>query len=463
MVPNTAVSSHKIDIVSEELIDMAVPLLMEPAQHEELIIDVPQDMEPAQWPECCIYRVPKRLRQINNEAYTPKLMSIGPFHHGKDELKEMEMLKVRYFKDFCYRTGKCQKDLASVIEDNEVKIRHCYAENFDISSEDFVKMVLLDSTFIIELFLSADAGGGGEYENDYISSKPWLSYNIAEDLILLENQLPLFTLEELHNQFSRSEKNYYISFLELACGYLKCDDNKEVHAEKEVKHFTDLKRYYYCPSDLKTGQVLSDLYNATKLYEAGVIFKMVENERLLDIKFHQPLHLEKCPCFNCSWLLNCLPCLKWFRCLERTQTFLEVPCLQVEDSTECLFRNLMALEQCHYPLEAYICNYFTLLDYLIDTREDVELLVEKKIIVNLLGSNEAVAEIVNRLALQIVDTGSCYSALANQLNHHYDQCCNRNMGYLRSTYCSNLWRGTATVVGLILLGFSFWDIIKTYK
>ena len=137
--------------------------------------------------------------------------------------------------------------------------------------------------------------------------------------------------------------------------------------------------------------------------------------------------------------------------------------LEVEDSTECLFRNLMALEQCHYPLEAYICNYFALLDYLIDTREDVELLVEKKIIVNRLGSNEAVAKIVNTLALEITETGSCYYALANKLNDHYDQCCNRNMGHLRSTYFSNLWRGTATVVGLILLGFTVWDIIKTYK
>ena len=463
MVPPTAGSSHEIDIVSEEL-----------------IIDVPQVMEPAQWPECCIYRVPKRLREINNEAYTPKLISIGPFHHGKDELKEMEMLKVRYFKYFWDRTGKCQKDLASVIEDNEVKIRHCYAENFDINSEDFVKMVLLDSAFIIELFLRADAEG--EYKSDYILSKPWLKYNIAEDLILLENQLPFFILEELHNQFSMSEKNKNISFLELARGYLNHDDKEEhaekevkhaekeeqakkevKHAAKEVKHFTDLKRYYYCPSDRKTGKVISDLYNATKLYEAGVIFKMVKNEGLLDINFHQPSHLEKCPCFSCSWLLSCLPCLDWFPCLEGTQTFLKVPCLEVDDSTECLFRNLMALEQCHYPLKAYICNYFVLLDYLIDTREDVELLVGKKIIVNHLGSNEAVANIVNKLALEITETYSCYNDLAEKLNRHYDQCCNRNMGYLRSTYFHNLWRGTATAIGLILLGFTIWDIIKTYK
>ena len=59
------------------------------------------------------------------------------------------------------------------------------------------------------------------------------------------------------------------------------------------------------------------------------------------------------------------------------ETFLEVPHLEVHDETEGNFRNLMALEQCHYPFEAYICNCMVLLDFLINTREDVELLVKK--------------------------------------------------------------------------------------
>ena len=164
---------------------------------DELNIDVPLVMEPAKWPECCIYRAPKRLRKINKEAYTPKLISIGPFHLGDPELREMEMLKVRYFKEFCYRIGKSQKEIASIIEEKEVKIRHCYSEIIDISSEDFVKMVLLDSTFIIELFLRKKEN----YKNDYIVSNPMLHVHIQEDLILLENQLPFFILEELYEIF----------------------------------------------------------------------------------------------------------------------------------------------------------------------------------------------------------------------------------------------------------------------
>ena len=45
--------------------------------------------------KCCISRVPKRLRQVNERAYTPVLVSIGPLHHGKDNLKPLEEHKGR--------------------------------------------------------------------------------------------------------------------------------------------------------------------------------------------------------------------------------------------------------------------------------------------------------------------------------------------------------------------------------
>jgi hypothetical protein len=214
---------------------------------EELIIDVPQVMEPLEWPECCIHRVPKLLRKVNRDAYTPKLISIGPLHHGKKDLKDMEMLKLRYFKDFCFRTGKCQKELASIIEDNEINIRHCYADASRLSSKEFVRMILLDGIFIIELFLRKSE----ESKGDYILSKPLLTNHIMEDLILLENQLPFFILRELHERFSPPIQGKSTTpFLELAW---KClpqvpKTPSRDSTVKEVKHFTDLLRTFYCPS-----------------------------------------------------------------------------------------------------------------------------------------------------------------------------------------------------------------------
>lgn len=84
------------------------------------------------------------------------------------------------------------------------------------------------------------------------------------------------------------------------------------------------------------------------------------------------------------------------------QPVLELQSFTVGDATECVIRNLTAFEQCHCPQETIICNYIVLLDHLIDTAEDVDLLVEKKILVNWLGNNEAVATLINKLCHQIV-------------------------------------------------------------
>ena len=52
---------------------------------------------------CCIYRVPAHLRKLNAMAYTPRVVSIGPYHHSRKELKAMEDHKRRYFQDFLER------------------------------------------------------------------------------------------------------------------------------------------------------------------------------------------------------------------------------------------------------------------------------------------------------------------------------------------------------------------------
>nr|POE65431.1 upf0481 protein [Quercus suber] len=153
-------------------------------QFEEFtIIAIPQawDLEPDKQPECFIYRVPRNLRNVNEDAYTPKEISIGPFHHDKENLKKNKKLKFRCFLDVCYRTKKTQGELAKCVKEKELKIRHCYAENFhEISKEDFVKMILLDSVFIIEHFWCATRYPEENNTHEKVS-------DILHDLILLEN------------------------------------------------------------------------------------------------------------------------------------------------------------------------------------------------------------------------------------------------------------------------------------
>jgi hypothetical protein len=144
------------------------------------------------------------------------------------------------------------------------------------------------------------------------------------------------------------------------------------------------------------------------------------------------------------------------------QVILEIPPLNIYDETDSIFRNLMALEQCHYPSNTYICNYVVLLDYLIDTKADVDLLVEKKVIVNNIGSNAAVANMINKLSTEISEGKSCYYDIAQEINKYRDNHWNHIMASMKSIYFRDFWRGTTTVVGLIVLGFTFWGFLRPY-
>ena len=144
------------------------------------------------------------------------------------------------------------------------------------------------------------------------------------------------------------------------------------------------------------------------------------------------------------------------------QTRLVIPHFVVDNKTEDLFRNLMALEQCHYPDKAYICNYILLLDFLINSKDDVELLVEEGIIVHSLGSNKAVAEMVNKLGQEIVEENSYYCKVAEDLNKYYRNWWNQNMESLKTVYFRDIWRGTATVVGIIVLVVTVMNFLRPF-
>ncbi|XP_059433798.1 UPF0481 protein At3g47200-like [Corylus avellana] len=435
--------------------------------HEESIIDISLLEESELWSECCIYRVPKKLREVKEDAYTPKLVSIGPFHHDLEELWGVKIQKQIYLKKFCSRTRKSERDLESIIESNKEQIARSYSEtSFKLNSKEFVAKILLDAIFIIELFLRNFEREKNE-KLDYILSNAWIESHIKQDMILLENQLPLRFLQKLY-KFA-FDGNEATPFLKLACQFFFSGKHR-IPMDEEVKHFTDLHRMFYCPTNPKAHpQKRTEhlRYTATKLDEAGLEFKALEDidfckKSLLDIEFSKDKCLERYPCFNLSWLFSCLPYLRSFRCFKSVQCILKVPQLVIDDQTEALFRNLMALEQCHYPSKTYICNYVLLMDCLITTKSDVCLLVEKKVIVNRRGSSTEVTTLINKLGHMIVEPESCYHDLYKRLNDHCDNYWNRLVASLTSVYFRDFWRGTATIAGILVLLFTFGNFLRPF-
>ena len=72
---------------------------------------------------------------LNEKAYTPQVVSIGPLHHGREELKAMEEYKRRYLKDFLAWSELSLEDLIGVTEMEETRPRNCYAEAIELNSD----------------------------------------------------------------------------------------------------------------------------------------------------------------------------------------------------------------------------------------------------------------------------------------------------------------------------------------
>ncbi|KAF9606381.1 hypothetical protein IFM89_025070 [Coptis chinensis] len=174
--------------------------------NEDLFHRIRGKIHPIPSSQCCIYRILECLRILSEEAYVPKIVSIGPFHCDKECLKAMEEQKNWYLHALLYRTSapkECLKDFLKAIQAMEVQIRACYAEPIGLSSNEFVEMILLDACFIIELFYNY-----GRVElrdnNDPIYVTSWMLSSLKHDIILLENQLPFFVLEQLFDMIRES-------------------------------------------------------------------------------------------------------------------------------------------------------------------------------------------------------------------------------------------------------------------
>ncbi|KAJ6328337.1 hypothetical protein OIU77_010096 [Salix suchowensis] len=208
-------------------------------------------------PEECIYEAPPAIRNLNRAAFTPRVISIGPFHHCSKNLKPMEIQKQRYLKEFCKRlrgqteeqVDKSLKELRRTIEDRKDAIKRRYADTYRNIKWDndhqFVENILLDAVFIFELFLKTKEYRGDRtmYQYDFIIGKPWLRAAIQRDLILLENQLPFFILEELYNRATDYYRAGYPPFLDLSRLYFENYGKIKTMHDKPL-HFTDLVRYF---------------------------------------------------------------------------------------------------------------------------------------------------------------------------------------------------------------------------
>ncbi|CAL1380262.1 unnamed protein product [Linum trigynum] len=157
----------------------------------------------------CAVQVPDHLRQTKPEAYTPQLIALGPFHHFRPELYQIEPLKLATAKRALHRfngvNGGLEGFVSEVCRPSGLlpRIQAYYGRHLDVEDETLAWIVAIDVLFLVEVLHNEEILISSFAPCFFDSLKRKLSpHAIFGDLILLENQVPLFLLADLLQQLA---------------------------------------------------------------------------------------------------------------------------------------------------------------------------------------------------------------------------------------------------------------------
>ncbi|ESQ45506.1 hypothetical protein EUTSA_v10010906mg [Eutrema salsugineum] len=440
---------------------------------EEWVISIKEKMDQAlrddattSWDKVCIYRVPHYLQENDKKSYFPQTVSLGPYHHGKEHLLPMEHHKWRGVNMVMKRTKHHIEMYIDAMKVLEEKARACYEGLLCLSSNKFTEMMVLDGCFVLEIFRGANNDKGflelGYGRNDPVFAMRGSMHSIQRDMVMLENQLPLFVLNRLL-ELQLGAQNQTGLVAQLAIRFFNPlmpsdktstrTDQAEIEnsldkdnnffnpiadKDKEELHCLDVFRRSLLRPSLKPEPRLSRtrwswkkrvadkrqqqlIHCVTDLREAGIKFKRRETDRFWDVKFKNG--------------------------------YLEIPKLLIHDGTKSLFSNLIAFEQCHIDSNNDITSYIIFMDNLIDSAEDVSYLHYCGIIEHWLGNDSEVADLFNRLCQEVAfDLQNSYlSELSNKVNRNYSRKWNAVKATLKHKYFNNPWAYFSFFAAVILL------------
>ncbi|EHA8591685.1 putative UPF0481 protein [Cocos nucifera] len=147
------------DIIVEMDAEWEVEVLgnMDPEWENEVLGNILKSRQRKRPAKPSIFRVPPIMRSSNPDGYEPKLVSIGPYHHGKPSLQAMEEIKWQILDHLLSKDPKGSiHQYLKQMQGLAVEARSYYSEVINMESRKFAEMLLLDG-FIIQLFIPRES------------------------------------------------------------------------------------------------------------------------------------------------------------------------------------------------------------------------------------------------------------------------------------------------------------------
>ncbi|KAF7050352.1 hypothetical protein CFC21_058734 [Triticum aestivum] len=169
-----------------------------------------------------VFDVPKQLQVHRPDAYRPQFIALGPYHHWHPHLYDMERYKIDAARRALRAAGSSLEDLVSKLACHERRVRAHYHRHLDFQDGTLSLMMLVDGAFLLEFLTIHHHHAAAKAKPERVSVSNWTSRMahlidlggsgrksahglILRDMLMLENQIPLFLLREIFQATCHSQ------------------------------------------------------------------------------------------------------------------------------------------------------------------------------------------------------------------------------------------------------------------
>ncbi|KAG9456204.1 hypothetical protein H6P81_000712 [Aristolochia fimbriata] len=220
-----------------------------------------------------IFDVPKTLMANKPEAYVPQQVAIGPYHHWRPELYDMEQYKLSAAKKVQRRFSLKFHHLIDHLLMLEPRIRRCYHRYLDFNGETLCWGVAVDACFLLEFLRIFGLREDKEVAGSVCSRMSHLiddagtksAHNaILRDVMMLENQIPLFllrTIMKFQKSSSSSQKHSDHLLRSMLVGFCKAISPFKIAGDLESinvtrhAHLLELVFFVIMPKSDETTEI----------------------------------------------------------------------------------------------------------------------------------------------------------------------------------------------------------------
>ncbi|KAF8010258.1 hypothetical protein BT93_J1023 [Corymbia citriodora subsp. variegata] len=298
----------------------------------------------------------------------------------------------------------------------------------------FLKLMIIDGCFMLEIMRTSTQTGDSYAPDDPIFSyhgELYTNPSIKQDMLMLENQLPMLVLDQLVTVATDGKQDKDL-INRLILNF--CSPRTHTARMGKCLHVLDVVRNSLLHHVEKTNIPHEQdegsekiIQSAVELKYAGIRFEKSKTNSLGDISYARGV--------------------------------LRLPVIEVEDTTESLFLNLIAFERFHIGAGYEVTSYISFMEDIIANERDVELLQTRGIIRNAIGSEKAVAELFHSLSKDVaLDPESSLDAVRKRLKSYCQKPWIMWKANLIRTYFGNPWAVWSLIAAIFALALS---IIQT--